>query len=223
MGEITKEFITLKLSQIKPYPNNPRINDEAVNDVVASIEQCENLDPIEIDEDNVILSGHTRLKALKRLNYKETECIRYSGLDDEQKRKYRLLANKTGERALWDMAKLDVELEGLDFDGFDFGFEFELDDIAITEEISEDDFDEEPPEEPKSKLGDIYQLGDHRLMCGDSTKKDDMFALMGDDRADMVFTDPPYNVAIGSKNKAINEACKKKGLPLRGGASKKIL
>ena len=121
---VTKQFLTLKLSEIKPYPNNPRINDEAVADVVASIEQCENLDPIEIDEKNVILSGHTRLKALKRLKYKETDVIKITGLNEQQKRKYRLLANKTGERALWDNEKLDFELEGLDFGGFDFGFEF---------------------------------------------------------------------------------------------------
>ena len=123
--KITKEFLTLKLSEIKPYPNNPRINDEAVADVVASIEQCENLDLIEIDENNVILSGHTRLKALKRLKYKETDVVKISGLNEQQKRKYRLLANKTGERALWDNEKLDFELEGLDFGGYDFGFEFE--------------------------------------------------------------------------------------------------
>lgn len=120
---MTKEFLTLKLSQIHPYPNNPRINDDAVADVVASIQQTGNLDPIEIDEDNVILSGHTRFKALKRLKYKETECVRYIGLTDDEKRKYRLLANKTGEKALWDDDLLALELDGLDFDGFDFGFE----------------------------------------------------------------------------------------------------
>ncbi len=203
---VTKQFLTLKLSEIKPYPNNPRINDEAVADVVASIEQCENLDPIEIDENNVILSGHTRLKALKRLKYKETDVIKISGLNEQQKRKYRLLANKTGERALWDNEKLDFELEGLDFGGYDFGFDLDFsENSGQTENAVEDDFDTEPPEEPKSKLGDIYQLGEHRLMCGDSTKSADFAVLMGDDRADMVFTDPPYNVAIGSKNAVLNE------------------
>lgn len=133
---VTKQFLTLKLSEIKPYPNNPRINDEAVADVVASIEQCENLDPIEVDESNVILSGHTRLKALKRLKYKETDVIKITGLNEQQKRKYRLLANKTGERALWDNEKLDFELEGLDFGGFDFGFD-------SSENIQPDDFGED--------------------------------------------------------------------------------
>ena len=119
---VTKTFKTLKLDEITPYENNPRINDEAVADVIASIEQCENLDPIEIDEENVILSGHTRLKALYELGYEETEVVRYTGLTDEQKRKYRILANKTAEKSSWDFGKLEMELDGLDFGGFDFGF-----------------------------------------------------------------------------------------------------
>ena len=129
-----KQFITLKLSAIKPYPNNPRINDDAVQYVIKSIEECENLDPIEVDEDNVILSGHTRLKALKKLGYKQTECIRYTGLTDEQKRKYRLLANKTGEFAEWDMDLLRQELDDIiDIDMSEFGFDLVLDDNENTE------------------------------------------------------------------------------------------
>ena len=120
---ITKQFKTMSIKDLIPYENNPRINDDAVNDVIASIEQCENLDPIEIDEDNVILSGHTRLKALKKLKYKETEVLQITGLTDEQKRKYRILANKTGERAEWDLNKLEIELADLDFEGYDFDFD----------------------------------------------------------------------------------------------------
>ena len=124
-----KEFVTLALSEIIPYENNPRINDEAVGDVVESIKQCENLDPIEIDENNVILAGHTRLKALQELGYTETECIRYSGLTEEQKKKYRLLSNKTGEKAEWDLEKLKMELADLDFGDFDF-FSKEIEKMA---------------------------------------------------------------------------------------------
>ena len=120
---IQKQFKTMKLTDLIPYENNPRINDDAVKDVIASIKQCENLDPIEIDENNVILSGHTRHKALTQLAYEETEVIQITGLTDEQKRKYRLLANKTGERAEWDLSKLEVELDGLDFEGYDFEFD----------------------------------------------------------------------------------------------------
>lgn len=117
-----KAFLTLRLEDLIPYENNPRINDDAVKEVAESIKQTGNLDPIEIDENNVILSGHTRLKALLQLGYTETECIRFTGLSEAQKRKYRLLTNKTGEAAKWDFDKLAVELDGLDFEGFDFEF-----------------------------------------------------------------------------------------------------
>ena len=118
-----KEFVKLSVDDIHPYPNNPRINDEAVAYVVESMNQTGNLDPIEIDENNVILSGHTRLLALEQLGVTETECVRYTGLTEEQKKKYRLLANKTGEVASWDEELLNMELGDLDFGGFDFGFE----------------------------------------------------------------------------------------------------
>lgn len=120
-----KEFITLPLDELIPYENNPRINDNAVHDVKLSIKQCENLDPIEIDENNVILSGHTRLIALTELGYTESEVLRISGLTDEQKRKYRILANKTNELAEWDFEKLSFELEELDFSDFDLEFDIQ--------------------------------------------------------------------------------------------------
>ncbi len=140
---IQKSFITLNLDEITPYENNPRINDEAVADVVASIEQCENLDPIEVDENNVILSGHTRLKALYELGYTETECVRYTGLTEDQKRKYRILANKTAEKASWDFGKLEMELEGLDFGGFDFGIELIEEEYPDMGDLDSNDEDSE--------------------------------------------------------------------------------
>lgn len=129
---IEKSFEVRKIEDLIPYENNPRINDDAVADVVESIKQTGNLDPIEVDENGVILSGHTRLKALKKLGYEETEIVVYKGLTEEQKKKYRLLANKTGEKAGWDIEKLDEELDGLDFLGYDFGFD-------LGEEEAEDD------------------------------------------------------------------------------------
>lgn len=120
---VQKRFETWPLDRLIPYENNPRLNDEAVADVMESIRQTDNLDPIEVDEEGVILSGHTRLKALKKLGYVETDVIIYVGLTDEQKRKYRLLANKTGEKSGWDIEKLDEELANLDFEGYDFGFD----------------------------------------------------------------------------------------------------
>ena len=123
---IIKEYITLSIEDIIPYENNPRINDDAVAGVVESIKQCGELDPIEVDENNIILSGHTRLRAYEQLKYKQVSVLKITGLTEPQKRKYRLLTNKTGEAAAWDFDKLELELEGLDFDGFDFGFDVDM-------------------------------------------------------------------------------------------------
>ena len=111
---------TLKLSALVPYANNPRKNDAAVNAVVESIRQCSYITPIIVDENMVIIAGHTRYKALQAMGVKEVPCLVCDGLTEEQKKKYRYLDNKTNEKALWDLMKLEVELEGLDLEGFDF-------------------------------------------------------------------------------------------------------
>lgn len=118
-----KQFLRMKLSDLVPYENNPRHNEEAIDATIASMQQCGNIDPIEVDENNVILSGHTRRLALLKMGYEESDVIRVTGLTDLQKRKYRILANKTNEFAGWDENLLSMELEGLDFEGFDFGFD----------------------------------------------------------------------------------------------------
>ena len=110
----------LKLADIEPYKNNPRKNDAAVNAVAESIRQCGYIAPIIVDEEHVIIAGHTRYKALVALGMDDAECLICSGLTVEQKKKYRFLDNKTGEKAAWDLMKLEVELEGLDLEGFDF-------------------------------------------------------------------------------------------------------
>ena len=110
----------IKLAEIEPYENNPRKNDEAVNAVAESIRQCSYITPIIVDEDHVIIAGHTRYKALMSLGISDVECLICDGLSEEQKKKYRFLDNKTGEKATWDLMKLEVELEGLDLEGFDF-------------------------------------------------------------------------------------------------------
>ena len=115
------EYVKKKLSAIKPYENNPRINDDAVDDVVESIRQCTYIAPIVVDEDGVILAGHTRYKALRKLGFKECDVIVVSGLSEEQKKKYRLYDNKTAEFASWDQKKLSAELSDVDFQGYDFG------------------------------------------------------------------------------------------------------
>ena len=138
---ITKKFVRLALADITPYENNPRNNDKAVDAVKESIRQCEYIAPIIIDEDGVILAGHTRAKALRELGRTEAEVIVVSGLTDEQKRKYRLLDNKTNELAAWDFNMLALEIEDLDFDGFDFGFDGDIFDDDYGTEFSLPDGD----------------------------------------------------------------------------------
>lgn len=118
------ELVKMKLADLVPYENNPRKNDKAVDAVVESIKQCGYVAPIIVDEENVILAGHTRYKALVKLGRKDVEVVVRAGLSDEQKRKYRILDNKTNEFAEWDFNKLEEELAGLEFGGFDFGFDF---------------------------------------------------------------------------------------------------
>ena len=186
--------ITLKITKIHPYEKNPRINDNAVEAVKESIKQCGYISPIIVDENNVVLAGHTRLKAIKELGWKEVEVIRKDNLTEEQKRKYRILDNKTSEYAEWDYELLKGELEGLDFNGFDFEWGI----VEDEPEVEEDDYDIdkklEEIKEPQAKLGDVYQLGNHRLMCGDSTNPVDVDELMNGEYADLLLTDPPYNV-----------------------------
>lgn len=175
---IKKEFVTLPLAALIPYENNPRHNDEAVDDVMESIRQTDNLDPIEIDENGVILSGHTRKKALQELGFTETEVVRISGLTEEQKRKYRLLANKTNEISEWDFEKLRQELEDLDFNGWDFGWPETESEDPDPETFTEDEAPE-AEETAFSKVGDLWVLGEHFLVCGDSTDPEVLKNLMG--------------------------------------------
>ena len=117
------ELKKLKLTEIKPYGKNPRKNDGAVDAVAESIKQCGYCSPIVVDENYEVLAGHTRLKALKKLGRKECEVVVKDGLTEEQKQKYRILDNKTGEFAEWDFNVLDALLPSLDFGDFDFGFD----------------------------------------------------------------------------------------------------
>lgn len=129
----------MQVADIKPYKNNPRHNDNAVEAVAESIKQCEYIAPIIVDENNTILAGHTRLKALQKLGKTEAEVMQVTGLTEAQKKKYRLLDNKTNELATWDIDLLEVELEDLDFDGYDFGFGVEELDIDEADLDAEDE------------------------------------------------------------------------------------
>ncbi|HAP4115155.1 TPA: ParB N-terminal domain-containing protein [Enterococcus faecalis] len=194
-----------KTEDLIPYEKNPRHNEGAITAVAKSIEKFGFKVPIVVDASNVIVNGHTRLKAAKYLGLKEVPTIIADDLTPEQIKAFRLADNKVGEIATWDEELLNAELDeladlDLDFDMTEFGFD--LPDIEGEEvEVIEDEFEEELPAEPISKLGDIYQLGRHRLMCGDSTNSLEVEKLMGNKKADLLITDPPYNVAYEGKVK----------------------
>lgn len=191
----------VSIDSIKPYENNPRDNDGGVDAVANSIKEFGWQQPIVVDNDNVIIVGHTRYKAAKKLGMKEVPVVVASNLSDEQVRAYRLADNKTGELTDWDMGLLDDELADIaDIDMSDFGFDLDLG--GDEAKVQEDDFDEEVPEEPKSKLGQIFKLGRHRLMCGDSTNPEMVKKLVGGVQCDLLLTDPPYNVGYEGKQKS---------------------
>jgi DNA modification methylase len=191
-------IIEKKLDELTPYDKNPRYNDEAVPAVAKSIQEFGFKVPIVIDKNNVIVAGHTRYKAAKKLKLENVPVIVADDLSEEQIKAFRLADNKVGEIATWDEGLLTQELESiLDIDMTDFGFE--IGSIDDEEEVQEDDFDEPLTEEPKSKCGDIYRLGRHFLMCGDSTDPEDVKKLMDGALADLLITDPPYNVSYKGK------------------------
>lgn len=195
-----------QIKDVKPYANNPRDNDDAVEATANSIKEFGWQQPIVVDKNGVIIVGHTRLKAAKKLKLKQVPVTVAKNLTDEQVKAYRLADNKTGELADWDVDKLDSELNDiLNIDMEDFGFDIVGEDDT---EVVDDDFDEEPPEKPTSKLGDVYQLGRHRLMCGDSTDAQSVKTLMGGQLADLLLTDPPYNVDYSSKDYGGDKASK---------------
>lgn len=190
----------LKLTEIKPYEKNPRRNDEAVKYVAKSIEEFGFKVPIIIDKDNVIVCGHTRYKAAKKLKLEIVPCISADDLTEEQIKAFRLADNKVSEYSDWDFDLLGEELASLiDFDMEGFGFEDILNEEQ-ADEVEEDGFDPDDvaEEPPISKPGEIYQLGNHRLMVGDSTKEENVKALMNGAIADLVVTDPPYNVNVSN-------------------------
>lgn len=187
-------IVMKNIVEIKPYENNPRHNESAIDAVASSIKEFGWKQPLVIDKDNVIVVGHTRWLAAKKLGLSEVPCLIASDLTDEQIAAYRLADNKTNELATWDFEKLKTELENIsDIDMSQFGFE-ELE--ASLVDVKDDEFDEKGAisETPYSKKGDIFILGNHRLMVGDSTLKDDVDKLCEDRSVDLVLTDPPYNV-----------------------------
>lgn len=184
--------------QIKPYEKNAKKHPKKqIEQVANSIKEFGMNQPIVVDKHGVIIVGHGRYEALKHLGIEiKDEYIKVVDLTEEQAKAYRLADNKLNESD-WEMSLVIDELKGLSPEMLDLtGFDKDL----IIEPDEQDDVVPEAPEEPKSKLGDLYELGSHRVLCGDSTKIEDVERLMNSMLADVVVTDPPYNTGMGGKN-----------------------
>lgn len=195
----TVKIVDKPIEWLRPYENNPRNNEQAVEAVTNSIKEFGFKVPIVATIDGEIVNGHTRFKAAKFLKLKTVPVLIADDLTEEQIKAFRLADNKTGELADWDVELLYGELDELT--GFDmtmFGFEdidFSLDDFEEDEKETGEEVDIDSEEKPKVEYGDIFQLGRHRLMCGDSTSAEDMAQLIDGAVIDLYVTDPPYNVA----------------------------
>lgn len=199
-----------KVSDLLPYARNARTHSDAqVSQLAASIKEFGFNNPVAVDGDGMILCGHGRVMAAQKLGMTEIPTVCLSHLSPTQVKAYILADNKLALNAGWDNDMLKVELEDLKDSDFDLnltGFsDDELKDILVEDpiEVQEDNFDGEPPEVAKSQLGNIWTMGEHRLMCGDSTSENDVKCLMQGELADLLITDPPYNVAYqgGTKDK----------------------
>lgn len=192
----------VNISEVKPNPNNPRIiKDDKFAKLVQSIKDFPKMleiRPIVVNSDMIVLGGNMRLKACKEAGLKKVHIIKAEDLTEEQQREFIIKDNVSGGEWNWEQLANEWDVEQLDAWGLDVP-DFTAEEIKAEE----DDFDATPPETPKTVLGDLYEIGQHRLLCGDSTDSDQVAKLMNGHKADMVFTDPPYNVAYegGSKKR----------------------
>ena len=206
---------TADINTIKPYENNPRkLKDSAIDKVAMSLKEYGFRQPIVVDKDRIIVVGHTRYRASKKLGFKEVPITIADNLTPEQINAYRIADNRTAEESEWDSELLKMEIKDLEDKDFKLdllGFnEDQLNDMLFEEKQGLTDEDEVPeaPEEPISKLGDIWKLGNHRVMCGDSTFIDNIDLITKKEKIDMVFTDPPYNIdyqGVKDKRKIKND------------------
>lgn len=199
----TAKLQQVPVNKLVPYERNAKTHSaEQVEKIKASIEEFGFVSPILIDGEFNIIAGHGRVLAAKELGMDKVPAVFVEGLTEAQRRAYIIADNKLTELGGWDMEMVRAELQELDGEGFDTDITgFELEAITVTEdmgsdyeEVPGDDYEEVPA---RVRRGEIWQLGEHRLMCGDSTNRDDVIALMGGATADLLVTDPPYNVALG--------------------------
>ena len=211
MGKAT-EYTRVEVDKLIPYVNNAKQHsDSQVTKIASSIREFGFLNPVLIDASYNVIAGHGRILAAKKLGLSEVPCLFVEGLSDAQRKAYILADNRLSELGEWDMELVMGELAELDDLGFDTeltGFEFEVE----PEIIDDEDDIPEPPEEPRAKLGDLYQLGRHRLICGDSTDVNVIDRLMDGVKAKLLLTDPPYGInadkgvgGFGSSPKTANK------------------
>jgi DNA modification methylase len=191
------------LSRVKPYPNNPRVNDDAVDAVAASLREFGFRQPIVVDAEGVIICGHTRWKAAQKLGLEKVPVHVAKDLTAEQIKAYRIADNQTASLAEWDYDLLPIELGELQAANYDLGLlGFDQDELAkllggdLQEGLTDPDEVPEPPDEAITQPGDLWILGDHRLLCADSSKPEDVDRLLDGAVIHLVNTDPPYNVKV---------------------------
>jgi len=205
-------IVSRKVDALIPYIRNSRTHsDEQVAQIAASVREFGWTNPVLVDGENGIIAGHGRVLAARKLGMEEVPCIELAGLSDTQRRAYIIADNRTAELAGWDNELLAIEFAELADAGFDnllTGFtQDEIDALTpekLPEGLTDEDAVPEVQAEPVSKLGDVWLLGKHRLMCGDSTSIDAVDVLMQGGKADMVFTDPPYGIAHSGKGITAN-------------------
>jgi DNA modification methylase len=207
--EAAKNIEFVSIEQLIPYVNNARTHDDAqVAQIAGSIKEFGFNNPVLIADDNSIIAGHGRVMAARKLGLKEVPCMRLSHLTETKRKAYILADNRIALNSGWDNDLLMIELKDLDMDGIDLsilGFDADeinalLNPITETEGLTDEDEVPEPPPEPITKLGDVWVLGNHRLMCGDSTSIDAVDKLMDGKPVELVFTDPPYNVGFNGRS-----------------------
>lgn len=196
------------IADLIPYARNSRTHDEAqVAQIAASIREFGWTNPVLLDGNNGIIAGHGRVLAAQKLGETQVPTIELGHMSESQKRAYIIADNKLALNAGWDNEMLMLEVADLKDAGYDLGLTgFSLDELEalnpeVVEGLTDEDAVPDVPEEPITKLGDIYQLGNHRLMCGDSTSIDAVDKLMDGESVDMVYTDPPYGISIVTRNK----------------------
>ena len=191
----------IPIEEVIPYARNPRKNEDAISKVASSLQEFGFRQPIVVDNDNVVIAGHTRLLAAKRLGMERVPIHTAKDLSDAQIQAYRITDNRSSQEAEWDEDLLRIELGDLRDQDFNLALTaFDEDELerlladALEEGLTDPDDVPDVPEEPTAKMGDVWVLGRHRLMCGDSTVVTDVSALLGDVKPHLMVTDPPYGV-----------------------------